>query len=217
LFLTFVLSTQVFAGGEGHHGGGTAELRYKIVDVFQVLPDGAHQALSVFSLNNRGEVLGSGARRVSDDSFIIPRPRMFVWRGGRIVSELVSPDAQYPDVEALHINDRSEVVGSVVQYNEGYTIRRAFLWQHGRFSYLLRLPQGDDPAWSFAWSINDWGEIAGFTVDNDVSLFAIPFRWFRGRSTIIPFDPRLSATARDINNWGQVIGEACSGSSRCAG
>ena len=63
LFLAFVLSTQAFAGGDGHHGGGTAELRYKIVDVFQVLPDGGHQQLFVLNINDRGDVLGTGAFR----------------------------------------------------------------------------------------------------------------------------------------------------------
>jgi uncharacterized membrane protein len=204
-FLTLVLSTQVFAG-EGAHGGRTAELRYKIVDVFQVLPDGQHQQLFVSSINDRGEVLGSGSFRVSDDPFVIPRRRVFIWRGGRVVTELVSQDAEFPDVEMLKINNRSDVVGSLVQYNEGYTIRRAVRWEHGRFSYLGRLQPDEDTGLSFASSINDWGEIAWSTLDNDVSLFGIPYRWFRGHSVRIPFDPRLSATTRDINNWGQVIG-----------
>ena len=211
-FLTLVFSTQGFSS-ERDHAARTAELRYRLVEVFRALPDGQHEDLSALSLNDRGEVLAAGSLRdASNDPFpgSYPTPRIFIWRGGRAATELVSPDPGLPDVEALHINNRSEVVGSLALYNPGYTLRSAFVWRHGRFMDLGSLP-GPPALWSFASSINDWGEVAGFTVDNDFNVYATPFRWFGGRSARVPIDPALSASARDINNFGQVIGDSSPG------
>jgi uncharacterized membrane protein len=183
------------------------------VEVFRVLPDGRHEELSALSINDRGEMLVAGSLRdSSNDPFPAPypTPRIFIWRGGRVITELASPDSTLRDVEARRINNRSEVVGSLVLYDPGFTARRAFLWRHGRFMDLGSLP-GPLAGWSFAWSINDWGEVAGFTVDNDIDVYATPFRWFRGRSSRVPIDPALSASALDINNLGQVIGNSTPG------
>jgi probable HAF family extracellular repeat protein len=208
-FLTLVVSTQVFSS-ERDRAARTAELRYRLVEVFRVLPDGQHEDLSALSLNDRGEVLTAGSLRKPTDDDSIPTARNFIWRGGRVVTELVSPDPGFPDVEARHINNRSEVVGSLVWYEGGFTVRRAFAWRHGRFVELGSLP-GPAPLWSFAFSINDWGEVAGFTIDNDVDLYGTPFRWFRGQSSRVPIDPALSARVLDINNLGQVIGDSSPG------
>jgi probable HAF family extracellular repeat protein len=207
-FLTLVLSTQVFSS-DSAHAARTAELQYRLVEVFRVLPNGQHEDLRALSINDRGDVLAAGSLRdtSNDPVFSLPGPRMFIWRGGRVVAELVSPDPRLPDVEARRINNRREVAGSRVWYEGGFTERRAFVWRHGRFIDLESLP-GPPAQFSFAWSINDWGEVAGYTVDDDISLNTTPFRWFRGRSSRIPIDPELSATALDINNLGQVIGNS---------
>jgi probable HAF family extracellular repeat protein len=207
-FLTLVLSTPVFSSDRAH-ASRTAELQYRLVEVFRVLPDGQREGLAARSINDRGEVLASGSLRdtSNDPVFSLPGPRMFIWRGGRVVTELVSPDPRLPDVEATRINNRGEVTGSRVWYEGGFTERRAFVWRHGRFIDLVSLP-GQPYQFSFAWSINDWGEVAGTTVEDDVTISATPFRWFRGRSSRVPVDPALAANALDINNLGQVIGNS---------
>jgi uncharacterized membrane protein len=214
-FLTLVLSVQVIAK-DRHQPARTAELRYRLVEVFRALPDGGREELSPLSINDRGEVLALGSLRVTQtgDPFIdgYPRPRNFIWRNGRVITELVSPNPAFPDVESRRINNRGEVVGSLSRYDPGYSVRTAFVWRRGHFTELQGLPAplGDYYVAS-AESINEWGEIAGTTVDNDIDVFATPFRWYRGRSTRVPVDPALSASAVDINNWGQVVGNSVPG------
>jgi uncharacterized membrane protein len=211
-FLTLVISTQVFSN-ERAHGGQTAQLRYRLVEVFRVLPDGQHEDLLVRSLNDRGEVLAAGSLRdASNDPFpgSYPEPRIFIWRDGRIVTELVSPDPTLPDVNARRINNRGEVAGFRVLNDPGFTVRLAFIWRDGRFTDLPLLP-GSIDNWSLAWSINDWSEVVGTSVDNDANVYATPLRWFRGRVSRVPVHPALSAGAIDINNLGQVIGSSSPG------
>jgi uncharacterized membrane protein len=207
-FLAVILSTQVFSS-ERASAARTAELRYRLVEVFRVLPDGQRESLLPVSMNDRGEVLVTGSLRdaSNDPPWIRPGRRAFIWRGGRVVSELVSPDSSLPDLEVNRINNRSEVVGSRVLYDIGYTLRQAIVWRHGRFTELTSLP-GPDALWSYAFAINDWGVVGGATVDNDIDVYATPYRWYRGRSTRVPIDPALSASVRDINNLGQVIGDS---------
>ena len=212
-FLTLVLSSQVFSS-ERDHAARTAQLRYRLVEVFRVLPDGRQENLGPRSINDRGDVLATGSLRDNSNDpspgTASSSPRTFIWRGGRVVTELVSPDASYPDVEARRINNRGEVAGTRVLYDPGYTARLAFVWRHGRFMDLGSLP-APNAIWSFASSINDWGEVAGYTIDNDFNFYAVPFRWYRGRASRLQIDPALSANALDINNFGQVVGYSSPG------
>lgn len=209
-FLTLLLCVPAFASGRPY-GPPKVELRYKLVELYRKLPDGQREPVFAGDLNDRGEVLVGGSLRETptNDPTIdgYPEPRSFIWRNGR-VTELVSPDPFFFDVESRSINNRGEVTGSLSRYDPGFGARVAFIWRQGRFTRLAGLPGSEGSVQQFAegWSINDWGEVVGWTTDNDTNIFSTPYRWYRGKATRIPVPPELSATAVDINNWGQIVG-----------
>jgi probable HAF family extracellular repeat protein len=206
--LALAMSTQVFSSGQSHAAKGTAELQYRLVEIPYVWPDGKQTFLSPRSVNDRGEVLALGKDPTQTTETGIPLEHYFIWRRGRIVTELKTPNPAYPFLTALRINNRSDVVGGLGTTDPGSAFGgfRGFVWRHGDFTVLGPLPSTGGN--TFATAINDWGEVAGYSQDNDIDIFAKAFRWYRGQFRELPVDSTISASAIDVNNRGQVIGNS---------
>ena len=163
------LSTQVSSHESHGQHGGTVELQYKIYEIPYVpVVAGDIGEMQVRSVNDRGEVL-IGSWRLSDSGALVV-PRWFIWRGGRRITEFVSPDPTMRFLELIKINNRSEVVGNMIDDPEGTPAKlRAILYRRGQPTVLAALP-GYENGITVATSLNDWGEVAGFGSTNSFNL-----------------------------------------------
>src|SRR5688572_4672803 len=102
--LALALSTHAFSSEPALPVTQTAEVQYRLVELPPVQVNGQEAFLLPGDMNNRGEVLAT------DQGF---PARSFIYRQGKIVRELTSPDPAFPILHATGINNRSEVVGSL--------------------------------------------------------------------------------------------------------
>ena len=204
--LALAFSAQGVANDKPRPAKGTAELQYRLVEIPYVSPDGREGETRAVSINDRGDVLAVGTDRTQTTPTGIPLENYFIWRRGRVVAELNTPDPAYPYLTALGINNRSEVVGAIATTDPGSAFGgfRGFVWRRGHFTVLGPLPSTGGNTVGVA--MNDWGEVAGYSQDSDVDIFLTAFRWYRGRFVELPNPAANSAGAVDINNRGQVVG-----------
>jgi probable HAF family extracellular repeat protein len=201
--LALALSVHAVSGEQHHAARKTTELQYRLVEIPDFTPDGRQGLSTTISINDRGEVLAVGSRPPVSENDPLPT-QVFIWRRGQVVTELSSPDPAFPWFSASRINNRSEVVGTIIDSPEAVPAptARAFVWRRGRFTVLGPLPSTGGSTWGD--TINDWGEVAGTTLTAD--FLSMTYRWFRGRFDVMPTAAMDPAIPLDINNRGQVTG-----------
>lgn len=116
--------------------------------------------------------------------------------------------------QALGMNDKGWVVG--YSTTEGDAELHAFLWRHGVMTDLGTLGGSDSLPISMALSINNNGEIAGFSETSTAdpsgenfcgnSLVCLPVVWRHGVMTTLPILGGNNGVAIDIDERGDVGG-----------
>lgn len=116
--------------------------------------------------------------------------------------------------QAFGVNDKGWVVGFAT--TEGDISVHAFLWRRGVMTDLGTLGGSDPLPYSVAGSINNRGEIVGFSETSIADplgenfcgdfLVCLPVVWRRGEITTLPTLGGNNGVANGINNRGQVIG-----------
>ena len=120
---------------------------------------------------------------------------LFLWRGGRVTYLKLKPETS---VEALLLNDRDQITGTVTDQNGA---GRAFLWQRGRMT-MLPTPKGMD---SRATGLNNRGQVIG-TVTRSGDATGQAVLWQRGRMVRLGTLGGAGSTPTAINDRGQVGG-----------
>lgn len=124
------------------------------------------------------------------------------WSHGRI-EDLGVP--RTGDALALDVNRAGVFVGWYGSTPDP-TTQRAFAWYRGRL-VTLPAPHGRGAG---AWRLNDTGLIVGFTAD--ATGARRPALWIFGRFVDLGLPPGYtSAWAKDVNNAGEIIGDATKG------
>jgi probable HAF family extracellular repeat protein len=118
--------------------------------------------------------------------------------------------------QAFVINNKGEVVGFATL--TGDTALHAFLWRKGVITDLSTLAPTDTLPYSLALSINDNGDIVGFSETSvpdplgentcGDSLICLPVIWRDGVMTALPTLGGNNGIAIAINDRGQVVGDA---------
>jgi probable HAF family extracellular repeat protein len=116
--------------------------------------------------------------------------------------------------QGFGVNDKGWVVG--FSTTEGDVGLHAFLWRDGVMTDLGTLGGSDPLPYSLALSINNRGEIVGFSETSiaDPSgenfcgdfLVCLPVVWRRGAITTLPILGGNNGVATDINGRGEVVG-----------
>jgi probable HAF family extracellular repeat protein len=116
--------------------------------------------------------------------------------------------------QAFGVNDKGWVVG--FSTTEGDVGLHAFLWRHVVMTDFGTLGGSDSLPYSAAGSINNRGEIVGFSETSiaDPSgenfcgdfLVCLPLVWRRGVITTLPIPGGNNGVAVDINGRGEVVG-----------
>jgi probable HAF family extracellular repeat protein len=154
-----------------------------------------------YGINDRGQVVGYTAALPQDPPFSRISHAAFIWTAADGMHDLRAPDDQWS--EAWDINRSGQVVGS----RGG----RAFRWTARDGMQDLGVPDGR--ARSYANSINDRGQIAGWSEGLSPTRDARHIlTWMAGRGLRdLVATPDVDATAQDINERGQLIGETLDG------
>lgn len=147
-------------------------------------------------INQAGHVAGTSSTAAAETHAVL-------WRDGELL-DLGTLGGSW--AETVAVNDRDQVIGeSVTAADE----RHAFLWDDGRMIDLGTL----GGASSRPTAINNRGQVVGASQTSDGSWHA--FLWDDGRMIdLSPVDTgeRRSA-AHDINDRGQIVGQAFTGES----
>ena len=107
------------------------------------------------------------------------------------------------------INNAGQIVGPIVNSSQHW---RAVRWHNG-VSLDLGTLGGEG---SYAYDINDAGQVVGWAHIPGDSSYAHPFVWTPGGADGVPQNPQMKALsiapsgkgiARGINNVGQIVGE----------
>jgi probable HAF family extracellular repeat protein len=140
-------------------------------------------------INNAGQVIGwSGSQ-----SEQVP----VIWNGTTPTS------LQLSSGRAMAINNNAQVVGEANFGTGSELVSHAFLWEGGAVLDLGTV--GPDRPFSIAQSINDAGQVVGFSFAPDFGNHAA-FTWENGVMTpLAGFEGGTDAL--DINNHGQIVGQ----------
>ena len=187
---------QVVGGSTDASGGYRAVLwdHHSTVIDLGTLPGGRDSVAT--AINNAGQVVGLSA-------VVTPGGvdyHAFLWQDGTMTDLGTPADARAS--YAWDINERGDIVGAIITWNNEW---RAALWRDGVLGYL-GLPPGAISGQAFA--INNRGQIAGEVVFPDDARHAV--LWDRESVTdigLLPGSVGNYATARDVNNRGQVLVE----------
>lgn len=140
------------------------------------------------AINDRGEIAG-----ISFTFF--GQSHLVIWRDGAIHDLGVLPAG---DANVTDMNNRRQIVG----YATSSSGERAFTWRDGVVTYLPPLTEGGS---SFAWAINDRGEIAGASYTPSGELH--PVLWRDGVAIDLGTLPGSGVCqAEGLNDRGQVVG-----------
>jgi len=154
------------------------------------------------AINDFGQVVGTSGNCAPVSPAI--GAHAVLWQNGSVIS-LGSLGGVFTNV-AYDINNRGQVVG--VSDLPGDTTGHAFLWENGKMTDLGTLP-GD--FFSVAYAINMKGQVVGQSCDVNGNCRA--FVWQNGVMTdlnalVPPGSSFYLYTANDINDLGEVVGQA---------
>jgi probable HAF family extracellular repeat protein len=116
------------------------------------------------------------------------------------------PDV-FGSIEALALNDQTQVVGSFSADLMRQTPWQAFVWDNGVFTVLPGFPLAEDTC---AKAINHPGQIVGYSFNGIANQRAV--LWENGEMTDLSLLPEALANgwilteATCINDWGQIVG-----------
>lgn len=162
----------------------------------RVIDLGVNSSDSSFAndINNKSEIAGQLSGSVA-----------FSWKDGQLRVLEALPDIRGWDAEG--INERGQIAGQGCIDGDGC---RALLWEpDGRFTALAALViEPGPPRFELAQAINEHGEIVGFSTDSVSTLDAVSWQGDTVESLGIRGIPS------DINNRGQIVGQALLGYQR---
>jgi uncharacterized membrane protein len=201
-----------------------AQLAYRM----ELIDDPSSQNdIFIEDLNNKGEVIGFVAQTIGT--------RGFRWKKGVYTDLQTATGSTATSMFPVGLNDRSIIVGnqdveprtfmirngqllplridggpSVIAINNrnqivGRVQTSVFIWERGRTTILPKLPGSDDYVTTAA-AINDRGIVAGIsgTVDERSAVI-----WKDGAVIALGLpDETSNSTAKAINNFDQVVGDA---------
>lgn len=151
-------------------------------------PDGGFFARAV-GLNDWSELAGSYA------TFPPDRGHGFFWRGGRSTEIAAVPGET--DVEAVHLNNRRQVV---VLSRHPELGAQYYIWQRGRVTPLAPVPGRGFQA----NRINDRGVVVGESAG--AGAVSVPLLWQDGAAMLLDLpEGATSASGRDINDHNTVL------------
>lgn len=153
---------------------------------------GTTSSSAAYGINNKGEIVGQS----STTNGVL---HAFLFSQGQMSDLGVLPGSQQSKAHA--INDSSQVVG----WTLGPGTQRAFLYENGSLTDLGTL----GGTASFAYAINNLGQVAGDSWLNNSSLSDTAFIYSNGMMTALGdlgSYPAIQALA--INDAGQVVGYA---------
>ncbi len=146
--------------------------------------------LAPLAINNRGDVVGS----------YMPGPgapyHAFWWHDGTL--------EDFGPGHAYDINERGQITVLLGTDDTGFG---AAVWEDGS---LTSIGGGTDGPWPIPIALNNRGEVVGFHVWSLVSggFWFGAFLWDDGVMHDLGFPPNANASALDINEQGQIVGNA---------
>lgn len=153
-------------------------------------------------INTPGDIAGYVERRhrinPSD-----PGRRAAVWMAWSDEWVEIAPP-RHTHSEAVAINDRGSVAGTVGNWGRGTQERFPFFWTAEGGLVLIPVPEGS--IWATATDINNVDEVVGWSRD---SVTGSPHAWVWRRETgteRLPEMGQASSTALAINDWGDIVG-----------
>ena len=155
---------------------------------------------TVYGINNAGEAVGY----IGSGSSICSTACAVIWVGGTPSALATVPNATGSD--ATGINNSGQIVGNATIPQSPRSVNAAVIWNNGTPS-LLQSP-GPQYSQTFANSINDAGEVAGFV--EGASGPGTPVVWNGLTPTVLGIAAGCStgnSFASGINNNGLVVGQ----------
>jgi probable HAF family extracellular repeat protein len=146
-------------------------------------------ASRVADVNERGDIAGISYQSGGSEL------EMVLWVGGAI-QDLGPLPLGEGVVKA--INERRQIVG----YSQNPSVTRAWVWQEG---VVTMLPLPDGARDSFAWDINDRGDIVGVAI-GDLATHAVLWPAGGGVIDLGTLPGHSGSWAQGVNNRGQVVG-----------
>jgi probable HAF family extracellular repeat protein len=190
---------------------GPAGTPYTILDL-GVRSSKTDAVSSAEAINNRGQVVGVSDTNARGPYGFGRLSRAFLWDSGRLVG--LGGGTSFDRSAALAINEQGQIAGGWSRFTLIGQSGGAELWEdadeNGEFSPdeavdLGYLDENVFPPYSFAYGINDQGQVVGTsrTVDESTQH---AFLWQDGRMIDLTGPGERMSAATDINTRGQVVG-----------